>query len=651
MVLRTRQGILTLAIVGVLGAADPSAARLPAYGVRQLVREFSYATSGIGFSIAAHDFNCDGRADVLVMRGHFDASSETLPVVVLVNDGQGGFVNRTRSVFTGPVPRISANRQVVVADFNGDGRPDVFLVDFGNDVSPFPGAQNNLLLSTPDCRYVDGTPGLPQQSDNTHSAAAGDFDGDGDLDLYIGNFADSENIPAQIWINDGTGRFTVGAGRLPPVFAGVHDSKYLSVLTVDVDRDGAIDLVLGASQELPNAVLRNDGTGHFSFLANAMPPKPLPGNPALSLVYEVRALDLNGDRFPDLLLAYTSTNPPDRRRWIQALVNNGDGTFRDETAERWPLQTEDERAAPYEIVVVDADGDGYLDVLIRVAGPLGDSEPPPFYRNNGDGTFVQRPLTTQVFGRWVLLDVDGDGGRDFFTATSNAGGQPIESHFVVKQIGARIKPGVPREVAATRGAFADRIRVWWPPVWGAAAYEVWRASSPTGPTSLVATVRKPEYDDRSARSGGTFFYRVRARNSAGRSGPSGRASGFAARAPDLVVTSVTNPPAAAAAGASFAVSDTVRNSGTADAAASRTRYFLSLDAIKGGTDRRLGGGRSVPGLPAGSHSQAETTVSVPADVAPGSYFLIACADDTRAVTESRESNNCRASSTAMAVSP
>jgi hypothetical protein len=228
------------------------------------------------------------------------------------------------------------------------------------------------------------------------------------------------------------------------------------------------------------------------------------------------------------------------------------------------------------------------------------------------------------------------------------GGNPIESHFVVKQTGDAIKPGVPRGVAATRGAFTDRVRVWWPPVWGASRYQVWRASAATGPASLLATVATFEYDDRNASPGATFFYHVRALNSTGRSAPSARASGFAAPAPDLVVGSVTNPPPAAGAGTGFLVTDTTRNSGTAGAAASTTRYYLSRNAVK---DARLSARRSIPGLTAGTRSRGEIMVTIPADLAPASYFLIACADDTRLVAESRESNNCRASTAAVTVAP
>jgi hypothetical protein len=522
-----RASVLTLLFLA--AGAGPAAGVLPTYGSRQLVLELPLA-SNVGFSTLAVDLNCDGRADVLVANGRFDLTQETMPLVVLLNDGQGGFVEATAAVFAGAVPTIHAAAALVAADFNGDGRPDVFVADFGNDHVPFPGGQNVLILSTPDCRYVDATAGLPQQTDNTHSVAAGDLDGDGDVDLYIGNVADSENHPAQIWLNDGAGGFTRGdAARLPPVFTGVHDSKYLSVLAVDVDGDGALDLVLGASQELPNAVLRNDGTGHFAFLPDAMPPKPFPdADPRLA--YDIRALDLDGGGLPGLVLAYSSADPPDRQRWLQVLVNNGDGTFRDETETRLPPQTQAERASPKEMVVLDLDGDGVRDFAVKLGGPLVDAEPPPFYRNAGAGVFTEHVLTDQLLGRWHPVDVDGDGGRDFFTSASNIGGNPVQAHFVVKQTGAVLPPGVPEGVTATRGLFADRVRVGWTPVWGAAAYQVRRAPSATDPALLLATVTTLEHADPTAAAGTVFFYEVRAVNDAGTSASSARASGFAGSA-------------------------------------------------------------------------------------------------------------------------
>jgi hypothetical protein len=119
--------------------------------------------------------------------------------------------------------------------------------------------------------------------------------------------------------------------------------------------------------------------------------------------------------------------------------------------------------------------------------------------------------------------------------------------------------------------------------------------------------------------------------------------------PDLVETAVTNPPATANPGISFSVTDSAQNIGNATAPASTTRYYLSTTTSKSGA-RLLTGTRAVPSLSANATSSGSVTVTVSAGTADGTYFLLACADDTGAIRELLETNNCRASATRVTVS-
>ena len=128
------------------------------------------------------------------------------------------------------------------------------------------------------------------------------------------------------------------------------------------------------------------------------------------------------------------------------------------------------------------------------------------------------------------------------------------------------------------------------------------------------------------------------------------------RAPDLVVTAISNPPASAAPGGSFGATDTVRNAGNADAPSSMTGYFLSLDAKKSGADILLTGTRAVGALTIGSSSTGGATLTVPPATPPNNYYLIACADSGKKVGESNatgkgETNNCLASTTKVTITP
>ena len=119
--------------------------------------------------------------------------------------------------------------------------------------------------------------------------------------------------------------------------------------------------------------------------------------------------------------------------------------------------------------------------------------------------------------------------------------------------------------------------------------------------------------------------------------------------PDLAASSVGNPPATAALGTSFRVTDTVQNAGTVNAGASLVRYYLSLDVMKDAGDVLLTGYRTVPALSPGAESSGGATVAVPAATGPGTYRVIACGDAGSVVKESNEANNCAASATAVTV--
>lgn len=112
--------------------------------------------------------------------------------------------------------------------------------------------------------------------------------------------------------------------------------------------------------------------------------------------------------------------------------------------------------------------------------------------------------------------------------------------------------------------------------------------------------------------------------------------------PNLVVAAVSNPPSAEVAGGTFKVTDTVANKGSGTAPASKTAYFLSANTSFGG-DVKLQGSRRVGKLRPGTKSRGTATVTVPQSIKPGSYHVIVCADAARAVSETSDKDNCRAS--------
>jgi hypothetical protein len=376
----------------VVGPASPRSARstmvIPRFARPTIpLQQFPGAATD---EIASGDFNGDGLVDVIITR--LGQEGTKYPVTILLNKGKGRFVDATKSIFVGSPPLTQHPRQIVVADFNGDGRADAFIVDHGTDVQPYPGNQSMLILSQPGGKLVDATATLPQEIAFTHTGSAADVDGNGTVDLFFGPL----DKRAEVLLNDGTGHFSVADGALPPDLGG----GYTGSAFVDVNGDGSPDLVLakgyvGGS----DLVLLNDGHGHFSSVQT-----PLPANSygANSVGLGIATGDINGDGHPDLVMASTPQKPFYVGANLQVLISNVDGTFRDETAARLPNEPASNVRWIAFPQLVDLNGDGKLDLVTHMDGYP--TPPSPAYLNDGNGDF--RPLTIPAYtrGMWAFVN-------------------------------------------------------------------------------------------------------------------------------------------------------------------------------------------------------------------------------------------------------
>ncbi|MEM7205338.1 MAG: VCBS repeat-containing protein, partial [Planctomycetota bacterium] len=238
-----------------------------------------------------------------------------------------------------PMQHLPANadftHSITAADVDGDGDADLIL---GNR-----GAQNRLYLSEGDSTFSDvTTTRLPADTDLTTAIATGDVDGDGDLDVVVGNAAAN-----RLYLNDGTGVFTdASAARLP-----ADNDETLAVAFVDVDGDGDLDLVLGTSRGQDRLYI-NDGDGTFVDETAARLPTDT------SSTFALGAADIDGDGDADLIVG---------KPWgVQDLLyeNDGQGVFTDRTAGQLPPQNRGTTG----IALGDIDADGDLDVVIGCNG-------------------------------------------------------------------------------------------------------------------------------------------------------------------------------------------------------------------------------------------------------------------------------------------
>jgi len=121
--------------------------------------------------------------------------------------------------------------------------------------------------------------------------------------------------------------------------------------------------------------------------------------------------------------------------------------------------------------------------------------------------------------------------------------------------------------------------------------------------------------------------------------------------PDLVETTVSDPPPTLRLGDTFAISDTAQNNGDGPANASTTAFYLSTNNVAPlNKVLKLNAVRSVPSLGIGANSMGTTSQTLPGGVADGSYYVVACADYNNAIGETIESNNCSVSTASVLVS-
>ena len=390
-------------------------------------------------SLLAADFNRDGKADLVVSGIKNPASSAVATVQVLLGNGDGTFQAQTPATF--PLFGTSGHTvsELILGDFNLDGKIDVVLSDNqGVNLYLLPGNGDGTFQSVKTVAQGTGF-------GTGFGLIAMDLNGDGKLDIaeqgkiFLGNgdgsFRASRNTAISFQPSvaldfngdgkldafgsglDGGGCLSLGNGdgtfQTPYCFAVDGSSS-----VADINGDGKLDLVGFSTQQQLVSVALGFGDGTFP-AARAI--AGLSGATSLALG------DFNGDGNLDL----AATTCSDQSCTVPALVllfGNPDGTFRPPT----PSVSGYVGGSNVSVLSADFNGDGKMDLLTTGGGTTN------VFLGKGDGTFLAPivspgfvpglPLIVADFNHDGRLDLVGVGGNVLLGKGDGTFGAPISNN-------------------------------------------------------------------------------------------------------------------------------------------------------------------------------------------------------------------------------
>ncbi len=281
---------------------------------------------------------------------------------------------------------------VAVGEFNGDGKLDLAVANWGENPADSPNFRGSVSVLRGN---GDGTfQAAVYYSAGMHpvSVAVGDFNRDGKLDLAVANLEYGSGgygeAPGSVSVLLGNGDGTFRATVNYPV--GVNP---VSVAVSDVNGDGKPDLIVAATGSNPDftdsgvSVLLGNGDGTFQAAAYYAA-----GPTARSMAVG----DFNGDGKPDLAVTQEGTAHSFTDSAVSVLLGNGDGTFQ-------PAVNYGAGSMPVSVAVGDFNGDGKPDLVVADLGQLANNPGVSVLLGNGDGTFQDA----------VGFDFDTTGGRNY----------------------------------------------------------------------------------------------------------------------------------------------------------------------------------------------------------------------------------------------
>lgn len=335
--------------------------------------------NGFGHGVAAGDFNNDGLPDIYVV-------NYTALNALFLNNGNGTFTDAASSANVAQSTTLE-DRGVAAVDYDNDGDLDLYIATAAS-------ANKILYRNNGNGSFSDATngAGLSDYGLQGQGVSWGDYDNDGDLDLFLCSFDQAFKLYRQ------NGNHTFDDVSSSVGLDGSNESVQAVLFDFDLDND--LDIFVGRGTGSPNRLFVNRGDGTFdeeSASRNLTDPTPHAQGIAVG--------DYDNDG--DLDLYMCDDRGPNR------LYRNDNGVFSEVAAQAGVADASRSLGCTF----ADFDNDGWLDLYVINFGAN------RLYRNNGNGTFANQSSgsgadnSDRGYGS-AVLDYDGDGLLDIFFSNS-----------------------------------------------------------------------------------------------------------------------------------------------------------------------------------------------------------------------------------------
>jgi len=443
-----------------------------------------------GPAMAVGDVNGDGLDDVYVGGAKEQAGA------LFIQQGDGRFTSASAATFAGDA--ISEDVGAAFFDADGDGDKDLFVVSGGNEYSDMaPALQDRLYLNDGRGTFSKSADAIPPEFISGSRPAAFDYDGDGDIDLFVGGrsipWKYGETPQSTLLRNDGRGHFADVTAQLAPELQRV--GMVTDAVWQDIDGDRRPELIV-VGDWMPITVFRNAGGGRLTPMAA----KGL--EQSNGWWNRIVAGDFNGDGRTDFIVGNLGLNTrlkasPSEPTTMLVKDFDGNGFAEQVVAcygqgKSYPLVLRDDL-----IKAIPPLKARYLNYIDYAKATMADIFPPKdrqgaiertaqtfasvMVRNDGNGTFTVVPLPEEaqlapVYGL-LVRDVDNDGAMDVLLAGNLDGfkpeiGRAAESRGLVLRGDGKggfaalapsasgfIVPGESRDIARVRVKSGDLVAV------------------------------------------------------------------------------------------------------------------------------------------------------------------------------------------------